>query len=297
MAGYLKMLLNPVRSFTELRSLLWPTSVGSYLDTEKTRVSHYCTSCPESSKAIGSQKWTKYVGGTASVPSPVDAAEYSCCGGDTDHQSCSIFGSECAAIHRCFRESEQFKIDVGSRTASHFGTRVPNVDTTPSALKTEMKSLILECTHVRNLTPTTDQKRTTPFGEEILGELYVPRYQRAVSDIFAGRNGSADGEDNTSEQVPRMEPCQYRPISNLILEEDSLLTRQIKTCGVPIDPYSTPAVTNTGPCRPKAVAPKGYHITHAKPRDVAKKEVAVGQGYLEVTNARRVVGNQWMDGV
>lgn len=52
-----------------------------------------------------------------------------------------------------------------------------------------MMNIVRECTWAKRIDAqeavTGVPKRTTRFGEEILGELYVPRHQVCIIDILA----------------------------------------------------------------------------------------------------------------
>ncbi|KAG4443595.1 hypothetical protein IFR05_000972 [Cadophora sp. M221] len=239
-----------------------------------------------------------------------------------DEDDCGMFGhSDCAATHRCFKAPEQVKKPPKLPPhTSHAKKGVDAAVATPlPASEYNMMDLAQECARQRDVDTkqvvSGSPRKTTRFGEELLGELYVPRFQHAIPQSptnihtnpakaledqparvvnykASGGDASAvtisvvdktDGLPGVSAQTTR---SQYKPVNTPIMKGDSLITRQIKTYGIPIDPLTMPDAALAAPCRPKVVAPKGYQVTHSKPKAAKKKETIVKKASKKTTKGK-----------
>ncbi|KAH6718959.1 hypothetical protein BKA61DRAFT_669300 [Leptodontidium sp. MPI-SDFR-AT-0119] len=317
---------------------------------------------------------------TVTISSPADAGrkEYRNTQNE-DEDDCGMFGhSDCAATHRWLKAPDQVKKPFKQPPSiSHAEKSVDAAVITPlPASEYKMMDLAQECARQRAI--DTKQvvsgipRKTTRFGEELLGELYVPRFQvidflvvipthlrRKIETLLAQQQEQArqdrqglqsppsirilkrpgycylhaipqsptnihtnpikaledqparvvnykafdgdasavtisvvdktDGLPGGSVQTTR---SQYKPVNTPIMKGGSLITRQIKTYGIPIDPLAMPDVASAAPCRPKAVAPKGYQITHSKPKAVKKKETIVKKASKKATKEKSAGGDQ-----
>ncbi|PVH74714.1 hypothetical protein DL98DRAFT_519051 [Cadophora sp. DSE1049] len=250
---------------------------------------------------------------------------------DEDVHDCGIWGnSDCAYAHRCLQAPEfvrkPFTLPPPS-SLSH--GPVTSVVTPLPACEYPMMNLVRECARAKMIDAkevvTGVPKRTTRFGEEIMGELYVPCHQHAVAispiDIHtdptklleekkAARNVGykqagdnmpaitirvtdiAEPKDKNAENNTSQTSFEYKPVTTPIMPGDSLITRQIKTHGIPVDPLAAPAIAPALPIaplpprRPKVLAPKGYCVTHIKPKVVAKRETTTKNVSKEIVNGK-----------
>ncbi|KAH7403582.1 hypothetical protein BKA64DRAFT_744156 [Cadophora sp. MPI-SDFR-AT-0126] len=103
---------------------------------------------------------------------------------DDDDHDCGIWGnSDCVYAHRCLRAPEFIKKTFTlPPPSSHTDAPVTSAVITPlPACEYPMMDLVRERAVGKKMDSeevvTGVPKRTTRFGEEILGELYVPRHQ------------------------------------------------------------------------------------------------------------------------
>ncbi|KAH7330066.1 hypothetical protein BKA65DRAFT_49797 [Rhexocercosporidium sp. MPI-PUGE-AT-0058] len=252
---------------------------------------------------------------------------------DKDYHDCGIFGhSDCAATHRSFEAPVQVK--KAFKLPPSTGYVEKEVDAaviTPLPVSEyNMVDLTQDCARERIIDTkqvvSSTPRKTTRFGEELLGELYVPRFQhaipqsptnihtdhvkalvdqparlvnyKAVSDDASAVTISVvdktDGYPTASVQTTR---SQYKLVNTPIMKGDSLITRQIKTYGIPVDPLAMPDVAPAAPLRPKVVAPKGYQVTHSRSKVVKKKEAIVKKAPKRATDGEKAAGDQVQNNV